>query len=654
MFTFAPGFEAATLKLPPGTLRRDGTGTSALLDQLQSLAAARAAAAAGAASAYNTSTGSSDDQSDNNTYLHFQAQMAMQQSQMEEALATLSLGGTASTSSATTPSAAMSMTPSAPSGPLLGVLGQGYPVPGASGANTGTGGSGSAKRRQTIGFARFKTRADALAAREVLQGKRIDSIGAASTAASAAGGAGNAGQGGGASSTLKAEMANKNLHAKRGVPSGVPSTTQNPASVPAGQEELAMAHMLRSGRMGSMGGYGAMMAQLQQGGRGAMSPTGQAQFQYPPQSSQGQAFAPSSAVSAKEAWDAYAGPATSDPSYAGQVQSGRDEEGTTPNSAIPIPGSGRNMAIAAHQRGSTSLSGSGSASGSVSASASASASGPASLATPSSAPNGLHGLAGLSMNPLHPVRSNLTNGSVGSPGVALSPIQTAGFGAGGMGHNSTKSPASRAADSKALLALAEEQDEMDWSIGMGLGMGMGVDDAPGAAEGYTHRLSQGHNGEGLVSMSGGSRGQGPYAQGQSQGPTSPSMSAYTSPLTSSFPGAGAGAGAGSAAGLQFGQQHGMGHGPSLSMLLQQGQGHGHGHGQGQMQGYVPGYAPTQGSDALSDAGGGLGRLGNPADQNPPVSIVLCCLVERRKSRPGPVSERSSKHAGTGNRRECTI
>ena len=49
-------------------------------------------------------------------------------------------------------------------------------------------------RRQTIGFARFKTRQDAINAKEQLQGKRIDVL------------SGN---------TLKAEMAKKNLHTKR-------------------------------------------------------------------------------------------------------------------------------------------------------------------------------------------------------------------------------------------------------------------------------------------------------------------------------------------------------------------------------------------------------------------------------------------------------
>ena len=59
-------------------------------------------------------------------------------------------------------------------------------------------------RKQIIGFAKFATRADALYARDVLQSKRVDAE---------------------KSAVLKAEMAKKNLHTKRGVggPSGNPA-----------------------------------------------------------------------------------------------------------------------------------------------------------------------------------------------------------------------------------------------------------------------------------------------------------------------------------------------------------------------------------------------------------------------------------------------
>ncbi|KAG9028890.1 hypothetical protein FRB95_005940 [Tulasnella sp. JGI-2019a] len=79
-------------------------------------------------------------------------------------------------------------------------------------------------RRQIIGFAKFRTRQEALDAREVLQGRRVDME---------------------KGSMLKAEMAKKNLHTKRGVgPSGGgasaasggnTATQQNAAAVAGGQ-----------------------------------------------------------------------------------------------------------------------------------------------------------------------------------------------------------------------------------------------------------------------------------------------------------------------------------------------------------------------------------------------------------------------------------
>ncbi|KAF8806278.1 hypothetical protein BYT27DRAFT_7257679 [Phlegmacium glaucopus] len=69
---------------------------------------------------------------------------------------------------------------------------------GMSGLNAGAPGSGSnlPPRKQIIGFAKFRSREEALAARDVLQGRRVDIEKGA---------------------VLKAEMAKKNLHTKRGV-----------------------------------------------------------------------------------------------------------------------------------------------------------------------------------------------------------------------------------------------------------------------------------------------------------------------------------------------------------------------------------------------------------------------------------------------------
>jgi hypothetical protein len=81
-------------------------------------------------------------------------------------------------------------------------------------------------RKQIIGFAKFKTRQDALVARDQLQGKRVDIEKGA---------------------VLKAEMAKKNLHTKRGVgsvpvppivPGGGVGLLQNSGSIPSQQQPL--------------------------------------------------------------------------------------------------------------------------------------------------------------------------------------------------------------------------------------------------------------------------------------------------------------------------------------------------------------------------------------------------------------------------------
>ncbi|TFK25925.1 hypothetical protein FA15DRAFT_589433 [Coprinopsis marcescibilis] len=73
-------------------------------------------------------------------------------------------------------------------------------------------GTSLAPRKQIIGFAKFKSREHALEAREVLQGRRVDLD---------------------KGSILKAEMAKKNLHTKRGVgplPGGPAGPNMNPSS----------------------------------------------------------------------------------------------------------------------------------------------------------------------------------------------------------------------------------------------------------------------------------------------------------------------------------------------------------------------------------------------------------------------------------------
>lgn len=223
LFTFAPGFEAATLKFPSGSQRREPA--AALLAELTQLAAQQQAAAAAALA--------SGEQPDYPL-----------QTPLEEAIAALQLSG--STSSSTTPSAAMSMTPSAPSGPMFGNMLPQLP-----------------NRRQTIGFARFKTRQDAITARELLQGRKIDALTGA---------------------TLKAEMAKKNLHTKKAT---------------SGEELVSL--LLKSGRLAGYVGNAGATVPSQTGPLGpAMIPIGGIPGVIPPP--------PAAPSLARDVWDSWPNP----------------------------------------------------------------------------------------------------------------------------------------------------------------------------------------------------------------------------------------------------------------------------------------------------------------------------------------------------------
>ena len=89
---------------------------------------------------------------------------------------------------------------------------------------------GQPPRKQIIGFAKFRTRQEALEARDMLQGRRVDIEKGA---------------------VLKAEMAKKNLHTKRGV--GIGSTGSSGGSVSLGGNLNALA-----GLNGGVGGLGAL------------------------------------------------------------------------------------------------------------------------------------------------------------------------------------------------------------------------------------------------------------------------------------------------------------------------------------------------------------------------------------------------------------
>lgn len=150
MFTFSPGFEAATLKIPNKELTAYGTGS--------------ASSAATLRPGYSAHGGPNDPYN----------------------LVTINQGGVVvdggrdGTTSSWQPADDAHFSHLVSNGPA-----------GPGGANTGM-----STRKQIIGFAKFRTRAEALDARDTLQGRRIDIEKGA---------------------VLKAEMAKKNLHTKRGI-----------------------------------------------------------------------------------------------------------------------------------------------------------------------------------------------------------------------------------------------------------------------------------------------------------------------------------------------------------------------------------------------------------------------------------------------------
>ena len=307
IFTFSPGFEAATLKFPSGSIR-SREPTAALLAELAQIAANQNAAAG--------------------------EHGEMPLPGLEDALAALHMGGTAATSASTTPSAAISLTPSAPFGAQSAL-------------------PGLPSRRQTIGFARFKSRADAIAAKELLQGRKIDSLTGA---------------------TLKAEMAKKNLHTKR---------------TASGEELVGL--LLRSGRLAGLvnaaAGQQALAANMAitNGGSTASMPA--------------TSVTPQQIPSAREAWDSWS------------VLGGERDKAMEDTKSVGAPGNYPNS----------------------------------SFQYPNTYPP--------QQTPLS--TSGQSNASISPP-------------------LSVKSPNERPTDSKALLALAEEADEMEgWSVGGAVGMGMG-------------------------------------------------------------------------------------------------------------------------------------------------------------------------------------
>ncbi|WWD22610.1 hypothetical protein CI109_107103 [Kwoniella shandongensis] len=436
IFTFSPGFEAATLKFPSGSARREPAAT--LLAELTQLAAYQSAQAAAGE----------------------HVEFPIGQQGLEEAMAAMSMAATASTSASTTPSAAISLTPSAPSGPMLG----NPPLP---------------TRRQTIGFARFKTRADALAAKEHLQGRKIDTLTGA---------------------TLKAEMAKKNLHTKRAT---------------SGEELMGL--LLRSGRLA-----GLVNAAGQIGGT-APTVNGIGNPNLPPGVQSGSAQ--QSPPTAREAWDAWPSSTLSE----------RERQSLEDSKAMPPPSNPPPVNPVQTQttnQGSTT----------------------SSTSTLSHPPNSQQQQQSFASSaskyaPTQPNTGPSNNISSSQSNASNSPSL------------SVKSPAQRPTDSKALLALAEEADELEgWSVNGAVGMGI--------MDGLNHN------------------------QPPRRGPAGPGQQGL-----GNAPGYGGALGLGGGGGFAVGR--GAGGGPVHE---------------------VYGTSPPGGSD-LSDSGRGLLSGSNPADQNPPINTL---------------------------------
>ncbi|KAJ3719462.1 hypothetical protein C8R42DRAFT_723138 [Lentinula raphanica] len=192
MFTFSSGFEAATLKIPNKEYTAYGVSGSA------------GAAPPGLSAGLNPSL----------------ASIVRAQAVINDPynLVTMNQGGVVVDGGR---DGTMSSWPTAPIDdsyypPGLGVGALGGIVPGVGGPGLTLGptpnpsstnavpGTGPAPRKQIIGFAKFRTREEALEARDVLQGRRVDIEKGA---------------------VLKAEMAKKNLHTKRGVTANGGSNT---------------------------------------------------------------------------------------------------------------------------------------------------------------------------------------------------------------------------------------------------------------------------------------------------------------------------------------------------------------------------------------------------------------------------------------------
>ncbi|KAG8924650.1 hypothetical protein FRC00_004881, partial [Tulasnella sp. 408] len=205
MFTFCPGFEAATLKVPNKELPSYGATGNTNAAQAAAAALQRAGIFPQSQQAFN---GSNDPYN----------------------LLTTNSGGV--------------VLDTANNG-IWGGLANGEDAYRALNLPPGTDLSGlapPAPRKQIIGFAKFRTRQEALDAREVLQGRRVDME---------------------KGSVLKAEMAKKNLHTKRGVgPTTTTSSSNNPSST--GQLNLLNEALVNLANINGLAGVLQQQVQQQQ------------------------------------------------------------------------------------------------------------------------------------------------------------------------------------------------------------------------------------------------------------------------------------------------------------------------------------------------------------------------------------------------------
>ncbi|KAF8897881.1 hypothetical protein BD779DRAFT_1667792 [Infundibulicybe gibba] len=200
MFTFSQGFEAATLKIP----NKEFTSYGGILGA-QPPGPTRGPTVGG----YQGYGGSNDPYN----------------------LVTVNQGGVVVDAGRDGTMASWPASAPGEEGHYLGGAGMGAPG-GAAGMGQG---QGAVPRKQIIGFAKFRSREEALAARDVLQGRRVDIEKGA---------------------VLKAEMAKKNLHTKRGV-------GPVPGNAPAGGNGIGVgASGAAAGMMQGLGMNGAGMSDV--------------------------------------------------------------------------------------------------------------------------------------------------------------------------------------------------------------------------------------------------------------------------------------------------------------------------------------------------------------------------------------------------------